>query len=266
MVFWEGAGCKGRLTKKNLKRHMVFWEGAGCKGRLTKKKLKRHMDFWEGAGCKGRLTKRLKLESDDPCRTAIPNHMLCSCVHASTSQTDKIQSSHHTQIVIFGHSHKLSFHGFLSLKTGMSGPTSHAKTGNFLKHAKNENTDGSPPNAVVMQPAPLHNLRFGERVELCHWCKLMAKESPLNFHLEKISQAETRKSHCRHFCLFQFKQTHGTKPHSSGSVTVSTLSIQVVAGRAGRGSFKRECAQGDRPARCPNHFFAVNEPFAASWW
>ncbi len=43
--------------------------------------------------------------------------------------------------------------------------------------------------------------------------------------------------------------------------------IQVVPGRAGGGSFKRkrtiyqrknlpiiECAQGDRPARCPNHF------------
>ena len=27
-----------------------------------------------------------------------------------------------------------------------------------------------------------------------------------------------------------------------------------------------ECAQGDRPARCPNHFFAVNEPSADPWW
>ena len=27
-----------------------------------------------------------------------------------------------------------------------------------------------------------------------------------------------------------------------------------------------ECAQGDRPARCPNHFFAVNEPSAVPWW
>ena len=27
-----------------------------------------------------------------------------------------------------------------------------------------------------------------------------------------------------------------------------------------------ECAQGDRPARCPNHFFAVKEPSAAPWW
>ena len=27
-----------------------------------------------------------------------------------------------------------------------------------------------------------------------------------------------------------------------------------------------ECAQGDRPARCPNHFFAVNEPSAVAWW
>ena len=54
--------------------------------------------------------------------------------------------------------------------------------------------------------------------------------------------------------------------------------IQVVPGRAGGGSFKREknyklkkefayrmCAR-DRPARCPNHFFAVNEPSAVPWW
>ena len=27
-----------------------------------------------------------------------------------------------------------------------------------------------------------------------------------------------------------------------------------------------ECAQGDRPARCPNHFFGVNEPSAVPWW
>ena len=27
-----------------------------------------------------------------------------------------------------------------------------------------------------------------------------------------------------------------------------------------------ECAQDDRPARCPNHFFAVNEPSAVPWW
>ena len=27
-----------------------------------------------------------------------------------------------------------------------------------------------------------------------------------------------------------------------------------------------ECAQGDRPARCPNHFFPVNEPSAVPWW
>ena len=27
-----------------------------------------------------------------------------------------------------------------------------------------------------------------------------------------------------------------------------------------------ECAQGDRPARCPNHFSAVNEPSAVPWW
>ena len=27
-----------------------------------------------------------------------------------------------------------------------------------------------------------------------------------------------------------------------------------------------ECAQGDRPARCPSHFFAVNEPSAVPWW
>ena len=50
------------------------------------------------------------------------------------------------------------------------------------------------------------------------------------------------------------------------------------AGQAGGGSFKEkktisqrknlpiECAQGDRPARCPNHFFAVNLPSAVPWW
>ena len=27
-----------------------------------------------------------------------------------------------------------------------------------------------------------------------------------------------------------------------------------------------ECVQGHRPARCPNHFFAVNEPSAVPWW
>ena len=38
----------------------------------------------------------IKLESGDPCRTTIP-----------TSQTDKIQSSHHTSLaIIFGHSHR----------------------------------------------------------------------------------------------------------------------------------------------------------------
>ena len=47
--------------------------------------------------------------------------------------------------------------------------------------------------------------------------------------------------------------------------------LPVVPGQAGGGSFKEktisqrknlpiECAQGDRPARCPNHFFAV------PWW
>ena len=27
-----------------------------------------------------------------------------------------------------------------------------------------------------------------------------------------------------------------------------------------------ECAQGHRQARCPNNFFAVNEPSAVPWW
>ena len=54
--------------------------------------------------------------------------------------------------------------------------------------------------------------------------------------------------------------------------------LPVVPGQAGGGSFQKEknyiaqknlpieCAQGDRPARCPNHFFAVNEPSAVPWW
>ena len=48
--------------------------------------------------------------------------------------------------------------------------------------------------------------------------------------------------------------------------------LQVVPGRAGGGSFRRKknyiakkefaYRMCDRPARCPNHFFAVNEPSA----
>jgi len=54
--------------------------------------------------------------------------------------------------------------------------------------------------------------------------------------------------------------------------------IQVVPGRAGGGSFKRkknyiakkefayrECAQDDRPLRCPNFFLRLNEAFAVAW-
>ena len=33
-----------------------------------------------------------------------------------------------------------------------------------------------------------------------------------------------------------------------------------------RKNLRIECAQGDRPARCPNHFFAVNEASAVPWW
>ena len=57
------------------------------------------------------------------------------------------------------------------------------------------------------------------------------------------------------------------------------LQLPVVPGQAGGGSFQKEknyiakkefayieCAPGDRPARCPNHFIAVNEPFAVPWW
>ena len=49
---------------------------------------------------------------------------------------------------------------------------------------------------------------------------------------------------------------------------VKNIDIPVVPGQAGGGSFQKEknyierknlpieCAQGDRPAQCPNHFFA----------
>ena len=61
---------------------------------------------------------------------------------------------------------------------------------------------------------------------------------------------------------------------------MSYIFIPVVPGQAGGGSFQKkktisqsqrknlpiECAQGDRPARCPNHFFAVNESSAVPWW
>ena len=58
----------------------------------------------------------------------------------------------------------------------------------------------------------------------------------------------------------------------------SPISLQVVPGRAGGGSFKRkknyiakkefayrECAQDDRPLRCPNFFLRLNEAFAVAW-
>ena len=63
---------------------------------------------------------------------------------------------------------------------------------------------------------------------------------------------------------------------------VSKGKVYTGSSRASRGrEFQREktikpetnlpieCAQGDRPARCPNHpepFFAVNEPSAVPWW
>ena len=59
--------------------------------------------------------------------------------------------------------------------------------------------------------------------------------------------------------------------------TIYYIYTQVVPGRAGRKFQKKkelyskknlpiECAQGEQPARCPNHFFAVNEPSAVPWW
>ena len=55
--------------------------------------------------------------------------------------------------------------------------------------------------------------------------------------------------------------------------------IQVKPGKPGGRSFKKEketiqrrknlpieCAQSDQPVRCPNHFFAVNQPSAVPWW
>ena len=43
---------------------------------------------------------------------------------------------------------------------------------------------------------------------------------------------------------------------------VSEEKKNIIAKR----EFPKECAQGDRPARCPSHFFAVNEPSAVPWW
>ena len=68
-----------------------------------------------------------------------------------------------------------------------------------------------------------------------------------------------------------------TPVKSVGSKSENTIIIPVVPGQAGGGSFKEktisqrknlpvERAKGDRPARCPNHSFAVNEPFAVPWW
>ena len=44
-VLW----CKGRLTKKDLKRHMVFWEGSLVRKSTHKKEFEKHMVFWEGS-------------------------------------------------------------------------------------------------------------------------------------------------------------------------------------------------------------------------
>ena len=41
--------------------------------------------------------------------------------------------------------------------------------------------------------------------------------------------------------------------------------IQVVPGRAGGGSLPIECAQDNRPLRCPNFFLGLNEAFAVAW-
>ena len=62
-------------------------------------------------------------------------------------------------------------------------------------------------------------------------------------------------------------------PNISSPFTSTRMGLYSIlntsSSRASRGQRKNlpiQCAQGDRPARCPNHFFAVNEPSAVPWW
>ena len=72
----------------------------------------------------------------------------------------------------------------------------------------------------------------------CIWCMLWQCETAFDDYIFLTSSARTSRGR-----KFQRKKTISQRKN---------LPI--------------ECAQGDRPARCPNHFFAVNEPSAVPWW
>ena len=78
------------------------------------------------------------------------------------------------------------------------------------------------------------------------------------------------------FCCSDWRQLEAS---SGESTTRDAVRIQVEPGKPGAEVSKRtttsqsqrknlpiECAQGDRPARCPNHFLCVNEPSTVPWW
>ena len=55
-------------------------------------------------------------------------------------------------------------------------------------------------------------------------------------------------------------------PYTSSARTSRGRKFQREKTISQRKNLPIECAQGDRPARCPNHYFAVNEPSAVPWW
>ena len=55
-------------------------------------------------------------------------------------------------------------------------------------------------------------------------------------------------------------------PNTSSAQTSRGRKFQRKKTISQRKNLPIECAQGDRSARCPNHFFAVNEPSAVPWW
>ena len=63
-----------------------------------------------------------------------------------------------------------------------------------------------------------------------------------------------------------FSETPICSSHTSSARTSRGRKFQRKKTISQRKNLPIECAQGDRPARCPNHFFAVNEPSAVPWW
>ena len=58
---------------------------------------------------------------------------------------------------------------------------------------------------------------------------------------------------------------HGRTGYTTSAQTSRGRKFQRKRIISQRKNLPIECAEGDRPARCPNHFFAVNEPSAVPW-